>query len=293
MAKKLTFVLPCYNADEHLKRNIAMWKQVAKEVELIFVEDDTTTIIQNTVRTIGGQYFNKPNGNWGSVVNFARANNLVKTEYVAIVDPDDEINLEDLKTLIEHLESGKDLYLTGFTYKNFQTEKMKKKRLGLDKWTFVHQIWFKTEILKTLPELPEKASFMDNIVVKHVLEQSATFEKVNVFPYIYLHNFPGQSTAGGLKNIDKRLEASKMLSPFSNGAKVLNHKLESRYRTAVDTVCFHDLSIIRNSFDNESNKSNRKQIAKMYCEHRALMSRKVPIRFWLIWSRLFVMLTLK
>lgn len=293
MAKKLTFVLPCYNAEDHLRRNLEMWKQVSKEVELIFVEDDTTTLIKDLVKTIGGQYFNKPNGNWGSVVNFARANNLVKSEYVAVVDPDDEINVEDLKTLIDLLDSGKDLYLTGFTYKNFQTKKTKKKKLGLDKWTFVHQIWFKTEIFYTLPDLPEKVSFMDNIVVKHILEQSTTFEEVRVFPYIYLHNFPGQSTAGGLKNIEKRLEASKMLSSFSNNLNVLNHKLESRYKTVVDTIRFHDLSIIRNSFDNEKDKNNRKQLIKTYKEHKSGLSKKIPIRFWMIWSKLFVILTFK
>lgn len=279
--KTLSLLMPTYNATEHLERNFEMWKQLSQVVELIFVEDTKEEKSREIIKKIGGRYYSKSNGNWGSVVNFAKKNRLIETEYMAVIDPDDCINIEELNKLLPLLK-GADIYVANQLTTHF-----------IDKWTiirkskhnniFIHYSWFKSNVFYQIDDLPEGVSYTDTLIMQNLLGYSKSIEFVDLIPYIYYVGFPNQSMAIKWEALKKNSEKLKSFSDFSNKVKKskILWKYQKKSRVSSKYV-FHFMLI--NCYKNET-KENRKEIIKAAKYIRWF---KRPIETWMIWLRIHI-----
>lgn len=227
--KKLSFLIPSYKAMKWFNMNIDMWKELGSIVEIIIVEDSLDGECEEFAKKYNFTYYKKANGNWGSVINFAKKNKIIKTEYMAIVDSDDAINISELKKLIQNL-GDKDIYYTNFLIKSFNTGKEKIKNMsrvgkGVKPYPFIHSVWFRTSIFYNLPDLPENSFFTDGLVDTFLLSNCEnSMRYLNFTPYIYHVNLPGQSaglkkTGEYTKNVYFILEYNKFIGKQSKGLR--------------------------------------------------------------------------
>lgn len=275
---KLSFLIPTYNANEHLEKNFKMWKELSSVVELIFVEDNIKADSKELVEKIGGRYYSKPNGNWGSVINYARKNELISTEYMAVVDPDDLIDIKELKELIGKLREA-DIFVTNQITRHV-TEgwtKLDKVRNNI----FVHYSWFKTKIFYEIDDLPEGIPYTDTLIMQNILGYSNSIEFIDLAPYIYNVGFPNQSMAikwERLKSLEGKLKEFKTYSDKVRKSKVL-WKYQKRSEISAKYVFYF---LMLNCYAGES-KANRKEIVRA---SKYIRWFRRPITTWLIWLRL-------
>lgn len=243
--KKISFIIPTYKANKWFQMNFDNWLEMSKYVELIIVEDDMSGSCEEIAKDLGARYYKKSNGNWGSVINFVKKNKLVNTDYVAIVDPDDKINILELKKLISVLGEF-DLYYTNYTRISFQTNEEKLislKKIGksyLKKYyPFIHSLWFRTKILYDLPDLPENVIYSDGLIDLFFLSNSRYSLKYYDFaPYMYFVGIPGQSisikrTKANIQNFNIVLKLNDFIADFDNKKrnKISRHIALRRYKS--------------------------------------------------------------
>lgn len=194
---KMTFIVPTFRAEKWIEKHKTFWKEVSKMVEVIVVEDSEEKLAKPICDELGIKYFSKPNGNWGSVINFAKQNKIIKTKYFAIVDADDVIELNELQKLLNSLDN-KDFYITNVfkhSLKSNERKLINKSNFGKDRTVpFVHSIWIKTDMLYELPDLPNNTFYSDDLFVTFLQsKKDVSFEYVNCTPYVHYIDLPGQS----------------------------------------------------------------------------------------------------
>ncbi|MBF7020839.1 glycosyltransferase [Staphylococcus kloosii] len=115
----ISVVVPVYNAEEYLKRNVESYqKQVFKNWELILVNDGSTDNSLSIMKDLAERYSNitivdKINGGVSDARNFGV--DIVRSEYLFFIDPDDRMKWETLDVLYKSIiSSGSDVALTGY-----------------------------------------------------------------------------------------------------------------------------------------------------------------------------------
>ncbi|MBR3347809.1 MAG: glycosyltransferase family 2 protein, partial [Mycoplasmataceae bacterium] len=95
----LTIIIPCYNVEKFILNalnSIINQNQNFLNYEVLIVDDGSKDrsfeltkhfIEKNNVKNF--KLIEKTNGNWGSVINYAKNNNLINGKYVTILDADD------------------------------------------------------------------------------------------------------------------------------------------------------------------------------------------------------------
>ena len=295
--KKLTFIVPIYNTETFIVDRLSHWKSVSKLVELIFIEDKLEGNVRKIADKVNAKYFNKANGNWGSVINFAKNNKVINTKYMAVVDPDDTINIVDLQNLIDNLDDN-DLYVTDLIIKNYKTQKVKTKTWSNRNGLFVHQTWVKTEIFNKINDLPEGYFFMDAIFATQILENTYSYKYLQIAPYNYFVSVPGQSTQNQKLVIrdSVKSESMKIVSDyFINYSSVIDMTLPlnsllkreiKKHKNQYVKWC------IRASYDSpNATKKDLQHISLIY--KKWIENYDVTIFDKLIWSKLYRIFTIK
>lgn len=284
--KKLTLLVPAYNGLIWLEKNSEFWTNVSKYAHVILVEDSKEEQMKNFCILNNIEYFSKPNGNWGSVINFAVKNKIIQTEWMAILDVDDTIKIEELKKLMDFLDDDYEVIFTDSDYMDFPTNSLTKRHS--DKW--VHSTWMKTEYFYLIDSLPENVFYTDRFFMAFA-ENAKKFKIVSsLSPYNYFVNIPGQSIEQ--KNIDMLL--SKMPS---------YRVLEEQFRFWVDknnlqctqkeinSAEFVIANIIRSIYDMSHSKKELKKLEEVYSQH--YHNKHIPISHKLLWSKIYRFFTLK
>lgn len=217
----ISFVVPSYNAEKYLDRNLPSLAVGGDDVEIIVVNDgskDNTLALANSYaeKYSNIKVIDKENGGHGSTIN--EALKVAQGLYFKCVDADDwldeEAYLQLLSLIKKHVEerTNPDLYLTNFVYnrlddgttswhdfsKTYPTNKLMtwkdlKAPNNMD-FFMMHMMLYKTEILRQSGlELPLHTFYVDNLFVYQPLFYVKTMYYLPVKLYQYYVGHQGQS----------------------------------------------------------------------------------------------------
>jgi glycosyltransferase involved in cell wall biosynthesis len=221
MEKIISFAIPCYNSAEYMGKCIEKLALAGDEVEVLVVDDGSQK--DNTFE-IAKQYQDKypgivkaihqENKGHGGAVNTGLANATGK--YFKVVDSDDWVNTEDVKTVLDIIKKNEeelDLYITNYIYERVYDNSTHsvnyKKQLTPGKvitWeetkpfpatapVLMHSLLYKTSLLrdKVGLKLPEHTFYVDNIYAYAPLAEVNKFYYVDIDFYHYFIGRPDQS----------------------------------------------------------------------------------------------------
>lgn len=171
----LTFLIPCYNVGDCVRRCVESMTvpEILDRTEILLVNDGSKDNTLEVLRQFEKKYpetvriIDKANGGWGTAINLGIAE--AKGKYVKEVDADDWVSSENLKAFVDYLEQTEaDLVATEYTeyhaadnrYEpHTYDEDMYGQELKLgefwdkypDGWRFpIHAITYRTQMLRDM-----------------------------------------------------------------------------------------------------------------------------------------------
>lgn len=239
--KKISFVIPCYNSEDYMKRAIDSLLCVKEDIEIIIIDDGSVDKTLKIARLYEKKYpdtikaIHKENGGHGSGVN--KGLELATGLYFKVLDSDDWLDSESLKILIKNIkemEKNKELvdlivcnYVYDHLYENVQKVMSfhhifpKKTCTWNDIYPFkpseyliMHSLIYKTSILKKCKlKLPEHTFYVDNIVAYKPLNYVKTIRYYNLNLYHYFIGREDQSVSEKvmITRVDQQIKVTKIL----------------------------------------------------------------------------------
>lgn len=223
--KTFTVIIPCYNSEEYAKnalQSIVDTKYPLDKVEVLIIDDGSKDqdSFYKTIEDFINQYpntfkyYKKNNGNWGSVVNYAKNNNLINNELVFILDSDDKIKKCFFKTVSKKIKNN-DILVGSFTvienkfrYKGqpyyFLNRQVKEKQ----KYTVLVYpacIVYRKELFIKLDDLVEGISFQDTPLFFDALRKTNKIRWTSKNISTYWRSRPGNTMTSEFN--DKKLNA--------------------------------------------------------------------------------------
>ena len=191
--KYITFVVPCFNSSEYMKKCIDSLLVAGDDCEILIIDDgsnkdDTLKIAKNYEKEYPNicKAIHKENGGHGSVLNLGIE--LATGLYLKVVDSDDWLDSLTLKNVLFEIKKlfdeskDPDLIITNFVYdkvdkthkkvmhyrKSLKNKKIltfdDAKKFTIGHYLLMHSLMYKTYILKKCElNLPEHTFYVDNI----------------------------------------------------------------------------------------------------------------------------------
>lgn len=214
--KPLTIIIPCYNMEKYILialTSILKQKNQEEFCDVFIIDDGSQDESKKIVKEFidnnnlnNFYYYKKDNGNWGSVINFAKNNLNLNSKYVTILDADDYYKENLFIELKKHINYNYDLIFTGFyeIKKEFKihkgylipgkgNEKIKKKYMRFPSLIPLCK-FFKTDIFVQLDDLEEKVSYQDIILWNKFIDISNSFYYIKKEYGYYLNHREGASS---------------------------------------------------------------------------------------------------
>lgn len=246
--KYITFVVPCYNSEDYMKRCIDSLLLAGSDVEIIIVNDGS----KDKTREIAGDYnvkypdiirvINKENGGHGSGVNVGleQATGI----YFKVVDSDDWLDQQALDQLMFKVRSFcqlkqkdnafviPDLFICNYVYDHLHEEIRHdisyKNALDEEKlctwqdigffkpsqYLLMHSQIFRTSVLRESGvKLPEHTFYVDNIFAYQPLPYVKYLYYMNIDLYHYFIGRDDQSVNEDimLKRIDQQIRVTEQM----------------------------------------------------------------------------------
>lgn len=240
--KLISFAVPSYNSQDYLSHCVDTLLSGGEDVEILIVNDgskDNTAAIADAyaakyptiVRAI-----HKENGGHGSGVN--RGREEAQGLYYKVVDSDDWVNEEALKTLLQTIKTHMaennlpDLYITNFiydhVYDNTRFVRNWRKQFPVNSFctwadvgTFIgsqvllmHSLMYKTELLrKSQTILPEHTFYVDNYFAYKPLPlmQKIFYLDVNLYHYFIGRDDQSVNIRNFVRRYDQQLRVMRYM----------------------------------------------------------------------------------
>ena len=128
--KTLTIIVPAYNMEWCLEQNLQTYvvPELGNRLSVIVFDNSSEDTTFNIAKSFEDRYpeiftcIKKENNGYGSSVNMGIS--MAKSKYVRVVDADDHVDTEALKSFIEHLEDcDADIVQTPYTTVDIKTGK--------------------------------------------------------------------------------------------------------------------------------------------------------------------------
>ncbi len=237
--KKISFVIPCYNSQDYMKRCLDSLLVVKNDIEIIIVNDGST---DNTLK-IANDYqkkypkiikvIDKENGGHGSGVNAGLK--IATGKYFKVVDSDDWLDKESLLTLlktINNLKEEPDLIVCNYVYDHLYENKQKVMRFNnvfknnqiitwnnlghfkQSQYLIMHALIYKTKILKDSKlKLPEHTFYVDNLVAYIPLPfvKTILYLDLNLYHYFIGRDDQSVNESVMIKRVDQQIKVTKLI----------------------------------------------------------------------------------
>ncbi len=239
--KYITFVVPCYNSQDYMKRCMDSLLDGGDDVEIIIIDDGSTDhtgdIADAYERTFPGivKAVHKENGGHGSGVN--KGLELAEGIYFKVVDSDDWLEENAYKKLLEEIKGNltvlPDLIVTNYVYdhleegtshamnyKNVFPEKRlcnwnEINRFYPSQYLIMHALLFKTALLREAKVvLPEHTFYVDNIFAYQPLPYVKNIYYMDIDLYHYFLGREDQSVNEKvlMSRIDQQIKVTEIVS---------------------------------------------------------------------------------
>ncbi len=247
--KYLTFVVPCYNSQDYMKRCIESLLPGGEDVEIIIVDDgstDSTGEIADYYEALYGNIVkavHKENGGHGSGVN--QGLKLASGVYFKVVDSDDWLDETAYQALLDRVRKHciekeadpsaeiPDLFVANYiydhleegsshmvSYKNvFPVEQVcnwnEIGRFHPSQYLIMHALVFRTKVLQEAGvTLPEHTFYVDNIFAYQPLPYVKRIYYMDIPLYHYYIGREDQSVneKNLMKRIDQQIRVTKIVS---------------------------------------------------------------------------------
>lgn len=139
MNKSFTIIIPSYNSQLTIEKTLLSIINSNYDnnlIEVYVIDDGSTDDSKEIVKRISEKYNNinliqKSNGQWGSVINYAKNNKIINNDYVSILDSDDFYHPEIFNILNKLSKNDADILCGSF--RRYNGKKAAKK---------IHPYWF-------------------------------------------------------------------------------------------------------------------------------------------------------
>lgn len=207
-----TIIIPTYNCAYYLKDALKSLDNLTYEkskIEVVIVDDgsidNTDLVVDDFVMqsSLKVKFFNKKNGNWGSVINYVKQNRLATGDYITVLDADDTLHPEVLNRVTK-VKNNYDLIVCDFVK---QTKKfsflihvyphyMKEPKTKLQAQTpFCPPLgkFLKKELFYALPDLKENIPYQDALFTGYAIDYAQSVRHINQSAGVYNYKRIGNS----------------------------------------------------------------------------------------------------
>ncbi len=276
MTKKLTIIIPAYNVENYIEKALnSIINQINinwNNIQVLIINDGSTDKTELKIKTwleakknYPFEYIKKENGNWGSVINYVKNNNLIQGQYFSILDADDFYNKNCFDEVLQIINKNKyDLILSNFQRinENNQTKstnviwsaksKELKKNKAFTPWSIPMCKFFKTSLFLESDDLKEGVSYQDQILFFSFLIKSQDIYFIKKDLGYYFVSRPNSSSVASW-NID-RIEIW-----MENMNKLLSYNIKelSAYVNMMTNYCYINT---KNKEDNKNILINKENI---------------------------------
>lgn len=206
MQKVLTVLVPAYNVEKYLEKNISsmLEGEVQDQLEVLIVDDGSTDSTGEIADAYAKKYphcirvIHQPNRGHGGAINTGIRE--AKGRYFKVVDGDDWVNGIELGKYIRKLgKCHEDLILTDYTEVYENTGKTRiftlplpsgktllPKDMKYDVFILMHYYTLRTEILRQMPKkIDENCYYVDMQYIIYPLPfiKSIRYEKLDIYRY--------------------------------------------------------------------------------------------------------------
>lgn len=209
-SKILTIVICCYNSTKTILNTLASIDiEKNRDIDIFLIDDgskdDLKTCVMDYLKKYPKQvhYFRKPNGNWGSCLNFAIKN--AKSRYLSVLDSDDQYHTKAFNKVVSLLRKTRketDIVFCNYEFHFLKPEKTKVqpitvtstrknikylpcKKIPLFHLITIHSTIFAVENLKTIRKLPEHVFYSDSLLIYRALLKARNVAYLNKDIYLY------------------------------------------------------------------------------------------------------------
>lgn len=266
----LSVVVPSFNTEQYLSNCITTLLESGDGIEILIINDGSSDGTGAIADRFAEKYPEKVkvihqlNKGHGGAVNTGIA--TASGKYIKVVDSDDWVNSEALKTVVEKLKAftmaGKDvdMFLCDFVYDKLGETKKKVMhyrgivpeneivtwdelgRFRAGKYILMHSVIYRREVLITCGlKLPEHTFYVDNIFVYMPLPYVETIYYMSTCVYHYFIGRDEQSVneKNMIRRIDQQLRVNELMLYHTDLKKIKGRKRQRymlHYLTIITTV---------------------------------------------------------
>lgn len=214
---KFTIIIPAYNSSTFINIPLdSLEKQTYKnDFEVLIINDGSTDNLKDKIKPYinknkNWKLIDKENGNWGSVINYVKHHNLIKGEYVTILDSDDYFKTNILE---EVSKFNSDMIITGVAKKEKNKEsrlpiffskknKIIKKERAFTPISTPHGKFYKKSLFMKMIDLKTKVSYQDTVLFNDLVSKSKSIQYVGEVLAVWWRDRERNSTTQSW-NIDR------------------------------------------------------------------------------------------
>lgn len=289
--KVLSIIVPCYNCSSFIDNLFSHvhFDQLNNEVDFYLINDGSKDNTYEVLLNIQKQYgkdlihvFNKENGNWGSVHNFAKHLDI-KGKYIKTLDSDDYLDpygLIKFVNFLKKLPDDIDLIFSSVNFINeydeivsqkFYDKLFKKDLFKIDEIKItklsvltVHAFTMRKEIYTSIPDLPIKMSYMDSVFIFLVVNAAANYCTFFSYAPLYQYQCGNESQTISIQNFVKHADWIKIMveteAKYAISLKIFEKNSDNKNRILCQMMqlgyfqyCY---AIVNNEALNKKQKAN-------------------------------------